>query len=177
MQASAGSRHKASNEIEPWRFQTYGTLNFGSRVHFAARTKVIPPLVASDGSFNNLNTASRQNTKPRQTMLVPAALVTLLGCMTSLASATALTFKLPANEKECFYTHVSTAGTKLAFYFAVQSGGEFDSGSRYSGRDAPVLTKTCSRLHGVRPWQADWQGGYAVQRRERATGRFRLHGE
>ena len=60
-------------------------------------------------------------------MHVLTTVVALIGCITSVASATALTFKLPANEKECYYAHVDKAERKLAFYFAVQSGGEFDS--------------------------------------------------
>lgn len=42
------------------------------------------------------------------------------------ASATALTYKLVPNEKECFYTFVDKKDAKIAFYFAVQSGGSFD---------------------------------------------------
>lgn len=58
------------------------------------------------------------------------ALITFLGLLallTSYVSATALTYKLAPNEKECFYTHVDKQGAKVAFYFAVQSGGAFDS--------------------------------------------------
>lgn len=50
---------------------------------------------------------------------------TLLGAA-SVASATALTFKLNASDRQCFYSQVDTPGTKVAFYFAVQSGGAFD---------------------------------------------------
>jgi hypothetical protein len=60
-------------------------------------------------------------------MHVLTTVVALIGCITSFASATALTFKLPANEKDCFYAHVDRAERKIAFYFAVQSGGDFDS--------------------------------------------------
>ncbi|KAK1052835.1 hypothetical protein LTR74_016413, partial [Friedmanniomyces endolithicus] len=42
----------------------------------------------------------------------------LLSLLSTYASATALTYKLVPNEKECFYTHVSNAGAKIAFYFA-----------------------------------------------------------
>ncbi|TLD19642.1 hypothetical protein PspLS_09502 [Pyricularia sp. CBS 133598] len=42
------------------------------------------------------------------------------------AAATALTYKLHASEKACFYTAGKTKGEKIAFYFAVQSGGNFD---------------------------------------------------
>lgn len=54
------------------------------------------------------------------------ALLSLLGLVTSFASATALTYKLPPNGKECFFSHVDQKGAKIAFYFAVQSGGSFD---------------------------------------------------
>jgi hypothetical protein len=36
------------------------------------------------------------------------------------ASATALTYKLNAHEKACFYTDVTQQGSKVAFYFAVR---------------------------------------------------------
>ena len=63
-------------------------------------------------------------------MLALLSLLSLLGCLTTFTSATALTYKLFPNEKECFYTHVAKEGAKVAFYFAVQSGGSFDSTSR-----------------------------------------------
>lgn len=53
--------------------------------------------------------------------------VALLGLLTAFTSATALTYKMTPNEKECFYTYVDKPGSKIAFYFAVQSGGDFDS--------------------------------------------------
>lgn len=59
-------------------------------------------------------------------MLVPMALLSLMGALITFTSATALTYKLAPNEKECFYTYVAKPGAKIAFYFAVQSGGSFD---------------------------------------------------
>jgi hypothetical protein len=44
----------------------------------------------------------------------------LLACITPLVSATALTYKLSAHEKACFYTSVEEKGAKVAFYFAVR---------------------------------------------------------
>ncbi|KAK9462534.1 emp24/gp25L/p24 family/GOLD-domain-containing protein [Lipomyces oligophaga] len=41
-------------------------------------------------------------------------------------SATALTYSVSANERACFYADLKTTGLKVAFYFAVQSGGAFD---------------------------------------------------
>ncbi|KPI41891.1 uncharacterized protein AB675_5550 [Cyphellophora attinorum] len=49
-----------------------------------------------------------------------------LSCITSLVSATALTYKLAANEKACFFEDIDKLNSKVAFYFAVQSGGSFD---------------------------------------------------
>ena len=60
-------------------------------------------------------------------MLSLLSILSLLGLLASLTSATALTYKLVPNEKECFYTHVDKRDAKIAFYFAVQSGGSFDS--------------------------------------------------
>ena len=60
-------------------------------------------------------------------MLSILSFLSLLGLLTSFTSATALTYKLVPNEKECFYTFVDKKDAKIAFYFAVQSGGSFDS--------------------------------------------------
>lgn len=57
------------------------------------------------------------------------SLFSLLGLLISYVSATALTYKLAPNERECFYTFVGEKDAKIAFYFAVQSGGSFDSAS------------------------------------------------
>lgn len=49
-------------------------------------------------------------------------LVTLLGLLSlavSTASATALTYKLGANEKACFFALNDRIDSKIAFYFAV----------------------------------------------------------
>ncbi|OJJ48936.1 hypothetical protein ASPZODRAFT_129270 [Penicilliopsis zonata CBS 506.65] len=59
-------------------------------------------------------------------MRFAALLIGLLATFVSSVAATALTYKLEANEKACFYTNVEQKNTKVAFYFAVQSGGSFD---------------------------------------------------
>ncbi|EGX52704.1 hypothetical protein TWF173_004033 [Orbilia oligospora] len=55
-------------------------------------------------------------------------LATLLSLiyLTRPASATALTYKLAANEEHCVFIHNDKKGVKIAFYFAVQAGGSFD---------------------------------------------------
>ena len=47
------------------------------------------------------------------------ALTSLLAYFTSAAWATALTYRLDAHEKACFFANVEHKGTKVAFYFAV----------------------------------------------------------
>lgn len=42
------------------------------------------------------------------------------------AAATALTSTLAANDRACYYADVDGVGEKVGFYFAVQSGGNFD---------------------------------------------------
>ncbi|KAI8823523.1 emp24/gp25L/p24 family/GOLD-domain-containing protein [Fimicolochytrium jonesii] len=41
-------------------------------------------------------------------------------------AATTLTYKMEPHERACFYVTAKSAGEKMAFYFAVQSGGSFD---------------------------------------------------
>ena len=47
-------------------------------------------------------------------------LLSLLALAISTVHATALTYKLAANEKACFFTDVQRQGAKVAFYFAVR---------------------------------------------------------
>lgn len=49
-----------------------------------------------------------------------ALAIGLLATMVSSVTATALTYKLEANEKACFFTYVDQPNTKVAFYFAVR---------------------------------------------------------
>jgi hypothetical protein len=44
----------------------------------------------------------------------------LMATAIPLASATALTYKVDASEKACFYADVPKQDTKIAFYFAVR---------------------------------------------------------
>ncbi|KAG0002312.1 hypothetical protein BGZ80_003424 [Entomortierella chlamydospora] len=56
------------------------------------------------------------------------ALVTILSVssITKPVDATALTYNVAAHERACFYTWADVPKKKIAFYFAVQSGGAFD---------------------------------------------------
>lgn len=48
-----------------------------------------------------------------------APLIAGLATLVSSVSATALTYKLEAHEKACFYANVDSSNAKVAFYFAV----------------------------------------------------------
>lgn len=54
------------------------------------------------------------------------ALVTLLILALSSVQATTLTYKMAPHEKACFYATAQKVDEKIAFYFAVQAGGNFD---------------------------------------------------
>ncbi|KAG9236554.1 emp24/gp25L/p24 family/GOLD-domain-containing protein [Amylocarpus encephaloides] len=67
-------------------------------------------------------------------------LCSLVAGISPLVSATALTYKLQANEKACFFSYVDKQGAKVAFYFAVQAGGSFDVDYEVVGpNDKPVM--------------------------------------
>ena len=53
-------------------------------------------------------------------MLASLSIVALLGSLISSVSATALTYKMAPNTKECFFANVDTKQAKVAFYFAVR---------------------------------------------------------
>jgi hypothetical protein len=63
---------------------------------------------------------------PTFTMRSLATIASLLLAYCTAVYATALTYRLDAHEKACFFANVDHKGTKVAFYFAVQSGGSFD---------------------------------------------------
>ncbi|KAI1320276.1 hypothetical protein EDD11_001491 [Mortierella claussenii] len=55
--------------------------------------------------------------------------------------ATALTYNVAAHEKACFYTWADVPKKKIAFYFAVQSGGSFDIDVEVKGpKNKEILT-------------------------------------
>lgn len=54
-------------------------------------------------------------------MQLPLLSCGLLAMLAVQATATALTYKLNANEKACFYTMTQTQNEKIAFYFAVRA--------------------------------------------------------
>lgn len=53
------------------------------------------------------------------TMRLTTLFAGLFACLITDVAATALTYKLDANEKACFFTTTKKEGEKIAFYFAV----------------------------------------------------------
>ncbi|KAG0063350.1 hypothetical protein BGZ90_002702 [Linnemannia elongata] len=59
------------------------------------------------------------------TMITTTIILSAL-LFSSIVDATALTYNVGAHERACFYVWADVPKKKLAFYFAVQSGGSFD---------------------------------------------------
>jgi len=86
-----------------------------------------------------------------------------------LVSATALTYKLGAHEKACFYSNVENKGAKIAFYFAVGGlqlaavieYGLMKSANRYKLEVLSMLTMRLLDLVIRSSWM--------VKRRDKAT--------
>jgi hypothetical protein len=57
---------------------------------------------------------------PNNSVTMRFALFAGLASLVSSVTATALTYKLEANEKACFFTNVDQSNAKVAFYFAVR---------------------------------------------------------
>ncbi|KAI4248679.1 MAG: hypothetical protein LQ352_005866 [Teloschistes flavicans] len=93
-------------------------------------------------------------------MRLPLLLVTLLGCVLSRVSTTALTYKLQPNEKACFFSYAEQKGLKLAFYFAVQSGGSFDVDYSVVGPGDKVIMDGQKERQGDFVFTAKDQGEY-----------------
>lgn len=88
------------------------------------------------------------------TLLAP-----LLAVVTPVLS-TALTYKLGPNERQCFYTFVEKKGAKVAFYFAVQSGGSFDVDYLVRDQDTRIILEGQKERQGDFVFTANREGEY-----------------
>ncbi|KAL8826119.1 MAG: hypothetical protein Q9170_007526 [Blastenia crenularia] len=93
-------------------------------------------------------------------MRILLTLFSLLGCIYPLISATALTYKLQPNEKACFFSFADKQGLKLAFYFAVQSGGSFDVDYSVVGPNEKTIMEGTKERQGDFVFTAKEQGEY-----------------
>jgi len=105
-------------------------------------------------------------------------LSSLLAFFASAVYSTALTYKLGANEKSCFFTFVEQKGAKVAFYFAVcrsifttiteltffcyqvQSGGSFDVDYTVVGPNEKVILDGSKERQGDFVFTANDAGEY-----------------
>ena len=100
-------------------------------------------------------------------------LSSLLAFFASAVYGTALTYKLGANEKSCFFTFVEQKGAKVAFYFAVCRVNLYNY---YRTNLLPLLG---SIWWLVRCWlhcrRSEWES--YIGRLEGAAGRLRFHSQ
>lgn len=85
----------------------------------------------------------------------------VLAAVVSVVNATALTYRLAANEKACFFTNVEKKGSKLAFYFAVQAGGLFDIDYEVKGPNEKVIVDGSKERQGDFVFTAQEIGEYS----------------
>jgi hypothetical protein len=69
---------------------------------------------------SGIDRPSRDRASPTEAMKLPMLLAGLIACLINNVAATALTYKLGANEKACFYATTKKEAEKIAFYFAVR---------------------------------------------------------
>lgn len=87
------------------------------------------------------------------------ALLTLLCCI-GLFQATALTFTLSPNEKQCFYAFNNRQNSNIGYYFAVQAGGSFDINYTVKGPNQQIIVAEDKQRQGDYLFNADQIGEY-----------------
>ncbi|KAK9763909.1 hypothetical protein K7432_009030 [Basidiobolus ranarum] len=93
--------------------------------------------------------------------LLSVYITLLLSTYTPTVQATALTYWVPANDKACFYTWVDAAGKKISFYFAVQTGGNFDIDYEVSDPKGRLVTKGEKERQGDMVFTGNEVGEYS----------------
>ncbi|KAL7814529.1 emp24/gp25L/p24 family/GOLD domain-containing protein [Trichoderma aethiopicum] len=94
-------------------------------------------------------------------MRLPTLVAGLMALMASNVAATALTYKLTANERACFYAATKNPNEKIAFYFAVQSGGSFDVDYIVEGPGGKVILQGEKERQGDFVFTAQQVGEYS----------------
>ncbi|PSK74863.1 hypothetical protein CJJ07_005365 [Candidozyma auris] len=80
--------------------------------------------------------------------------------LVQVIAASALTFNLPAKEKVCYYIFTQKPRTSVNFYFAVQSGGDFDVDYEVKGPNGHVILSDTKQRQGTFVFNADVVGEY-----------------
>ncbi|KAH3678305.1 hypothetical protein WICMUC_001586 [Wickerhamomyces mucosus] len=77
-----------------------------------------------------------------------------------IAHCSALTIVLKAEEKSCYYIFTEKPKTSIGYYFAVQSGGDFDIDYTIKGPDEKVIVHEEKQRQGDWVFHADQVGEY-----------------
>ncbi|KAF1986496.1 erp2,4 [Aulographum hederae CBS 113979] len=93
-------------------------------------------------------------------MQLLSVLCPLLALLVSRVYATALTYKLQASEKQCFFANVEQKGAKVAYYFAVQQGGSFDVDYSVVGPNEKIILEGTKERQGDFVFTANDAGEY-----------------
>ncbi|PNY26466.1 membrane protein, partial [Tolypocladium capitatum] len=105
--------------------------------------------------------SSTRRSTLRDTMRLPTIAAGAIACMVTHVAATALTYKLTANEKACFFTETKKENEKIAFYFAVQSGGSFDVDYTVQGPSSKIILQGTKERQGDFVFTAQHAGEYS----------------
>merc|ERR1712000_17845 len=95
------------------------------------------------------------------TMRLPTLFAGLIACLITNVTATALTYNIAAHEKACFYAETKKDNEKVAFYFAVQSGGSFDVDYIVEGPNGKVIIEGEKERQGDFVFTAQQAGHYS----------------
>lgn len=89
-----------------------------------------------------------------------ASLFTIFTLLAAYVQATALTFALQPNEKQCFYIFNNKMNANVGYYFAVQSGGAFDINYYIKAPNGAIIVKADKMTHADYVFTADQIGEY-----------------
>lgn len=114
--------------------------------------------VFGTGFFTYTHTHTHTNT----TRMIGALLFgwAAMCCWLGLAQATALTFTLAPNEKQCFYQFNNKPDSNIGYYFAVQAGGSFDINYTIKGPDQVLIVVEEKQRQGDYAFVAAKTGEY-----------------
>lgn len=81
-------------------------------------------------------------------------------CWIAFTHATALTFTLAPNEKQCFYAFNNREGSNIGYYFAVQAGGSFDINCVVKNPERQIIVEHDKERQGDYVFTASQVGEY-----------------
>lgn len=87
-------------------------------------------------------------------------IVFLVSVLAAYAQATALTFALQPNEKQCFYVFNNKPNSNIGYYFAVQAGGSFDINYYVKSPNGNIVVQADKLTHADYILNADQVGEY-----------------